>query len=172
LDRLFDALIEHGLNGDEVKGIAGLNATRFFDEIHREFGAVAHTEDEMLRPIAVECDSISGESSGVPGAVCDHFVLRQGVTLPPTSRQRIRLKDVVSVPKTLEIFGEPDVPWQVEGQNLAGKILFHRFVQLDGRGVGTMSLPQNRGLTRLFLSPTRKSELKETVVWGRPNPAS
>ena len=172
LDRLFDALIEQGLSVDDVKGIAGQNATRFFDELHREFGAVSHTEDEMLRPIPIECDSVTGESDGLLSSACDHFVVRGGVTLPPSSRQRVRLKDVVSIPGALEIFGEPDVPWQVEGQNLAGKILFHRFVQLDGRGRGTMTLPENRNLTRLFLSPTRKSELREAVVWGRPGPAS
>ncbi len=143
---------------------------RFFDELHREFGAVSHTSDDMLRPLAVECESVAGESDGAPTAACDGFVLRAGSRLPPSSRHRVRLKDVISLPVTLEIFGEPGVPWQVEGQNLEGKILFHRFVKLDDSGSGTMGLPQNRNLIRLFLSPTRKSDLKEVVVWGRPNP--
>ena len=166
LDRLFDALIEQGLSRAEIKGIMGENATRFFDELNRKFGAVTYTEEEMYRPIAVECDSVTGEREGLAAAACDGYIHRAGTRLTPASRHRVRIKDVVSLPVALEVFGEPGDPWQVEGQNLQGKILFHRFVQLDDAGTGTMSLPQNRRLTRLFLSPTRSSELKEAVIWG------
>jgi hypothetical protein len=167
LTRLWDALIEQGFTDDEIKGVMGENSTRFFDELFREFGAIDHTEDEMLRPLAVDCDGVMGEVVGIPNTACDGFVLVDGSRLAPSSRHRIRLRDVSSSPMTLEIFGEPDARWQVEGQNLAGKILFHRFVQLSLDGVGRMGLPKERNLTRLFLSPTRTSTLKEAVVWGK-----
>ena len=168
LPRLWDALVEQGFTDDELKGVMGENSTRFFDELHREFGAVSHTPEEMLRPLPVDCDGVMGEQAGIPNTACDGFVLADGTRLPPTSRHRFRLKDVASTPVSLEIFGEPGARWQVEGQNLAGKILFHRFVQLSASGSGQMELVKNRNLTRLFLSPTQISTLNEAVIWGRP----
>ena len=97
---------------------------------------------------------------------CDRYLRNPGAVIPPASKLKVRVRDMAMTPVTLELFGEPDVPWQVEGQNLEGKILFHRFVKLDETGVGSMSLPQNRNLTRMFFSPTRASALREVAVWG------
>ena len=70
-------------------------------------------------------------------------------------------------PVQLELFGVPGTPWQVEGQNLEGKVLFNRIVALDDDGRGVLLLPSGRNLARLFFTPTRPSALREAVVWGR-----
>jgi membrane dipeptidase len=167
LPRLRQALGRQGLSGEEVAGLFGENAARFFAELTRSFGAVKHREDQILRPIAIECDVVMGESEGLAAPACNGYLTDSGAAIPPASRHRVRLKDMALNPVTLEIFGESSVPWQVEGQNLEGKILFHRIMQLDDQGSGSISLPYDRNLTRIFFSPTRKSALKEVVVWGR-----
>ncbi|MCP4680679.1 MAG: amidohydrolase family protein [Deltaproteobacteria bacterium] len=163
---LKEALKRQGLGDSEIAAIMGGNAVRLFEEVERERGAVRLTRDEILRPVALECDAVVGEYDGYPGLVCDKQLLDRGPTLPPASRQKIRLKDMSLSPVRLELFGEPGTPWQIEGQNLAGKILFTRVVALDGNGTGELSLPSRRNLTRLFCSPTRSSHLREAVVWG------
>ncbi len=163
---LKEAFMRQGLDDGEIAAIMGGNAVRLFTEVERERGAVRMTRDEILRPVEVECDAVIGEYDGYPGLVCDKQLLDRGPTLPPASRQKIRLKDTKLSPVRLELFGEPGTPWQIEGQNLAGKVLFTRVVALDGKGRGQISLPARRNLIRIFCSPTRSSHLREAVVWG------
>ncbi len=168
LPRLAEALQAQGLSVGEIEGIFGDNVARLFEETSRKYGEVRLTEDEILRPVTAECESVIGEFSGSLPASCDRFVRASGAVIPPASKLKVRIRDMAMTTVQLELFGEPGVPWQAEGQNLEGKILFHRFVKLDDEGKGTMSLPQNRNLTRMFFSPTRASALREVVVWGRP----
>lgn len=167
LPSLRRALSGQGLTDKEIAGLFGDNAAGFLEDLSRDFGAVQHTADQILRPVAMDCESVVGESEGLPTLACNHYLRDTAAVIPPGSRHKVRIKNMTLQPVSLELFGEPGLRWQVEGQNLAGKILFHRFVQLDGDGVGSISLPADRNLTRMFLSPTRASALREAVVWGR-----
>ncbi len=162
-----EALKGQGLSDDEIKKIFGDNARRFFEEVERERGAVALVRDDILRPIPIECDGAIGEFEGVLAASCNGTITDRGAMLEAGSRQKARLTNVKRSPVRLELFGDPGTPWQVEGQNLDGKVLFKRVIALDDSGNATVPLPQNRGLVRLFFSPTRTSGLREIVVWGR-----
>ena len=165
------ALARQGLSEVEIRGVFGENAARFLKSASATFGARDRTVDDILRPAALECDFVSGGGEGRPAAACNGLVRDAGAVIRPSGRIRIRLRDMTVSPVTLEIFGEPRVPWQLEAQNLAGKILFHRTIQLDDDGVGAAPVPSDRNLTRVFLSPTRVSTLKEAVIWGRgPSP--
>jgi hypothetical protein len=164
---LSEALEIQGLSVSEIKGVLGENAARLFEETSRQYGEVKLTEDEILRPVTADCESVIGEFDGSLAISCDRYLRKPGALIPPASKLKVRIRDMAMTPVTLELFGEPEVPWQVEGQNLEGKILFHRFVKLDHTGNGSMSLPQDRNLTRMFFSPTRASALREVVVWGR-----
>ncbi len=168
ISKLRDALIRQGVTESEVDGVFGTNAARFLKSALGEFGATERTLDEILRPLATDCDFVSGPFEGKPGSSCNGYVRDGGTLLTPSSRHRFRMLEVSSSPVTLEIFGDPNDLWQVEAQNLSGKILFHHIVQLDDRGMGTLSLTTATGLTRLFLNPTRATALKEAVIWGRP----
>jgi membrane dipeptidase len=167
LPSLTNALVRQGLSDSEIAGILGGNAQRVFVEVERERGTAKVLDDEVLRPLPIDCETVIGEFKGSPAVACDSYLLKNGAELPALSKQRIRLKDVKSTPVKFEIFGEPDTLWQVEGQNLEGKVLLNRIVQLDARGRGVLSMPGKRNLTRLFCSPTRMSTLREVVVWGR-----
>jgi hypothetical protein len=167
ISKLRDALQRQGMSDLEIDGVFGVNAARFLKSAFVEFGEIARTSDEILRPLAQECDFISGAFEGKPGSSCNNYVRDTGTQLTPSSRHRFRIQDTASSPVTLEIFGDPNVLWQVEAQNLAGKILFHHIVQLDNTGTGSLSLASGKGLVRLFLNPTRVSALKEAVIWGR-----
>lgn len=168
LPRLDDALMRQGVTESEIDGIFGANAVRFLRKAGAALGSTERTTEDILVPAAVECDFVDGPFEGQPAAACNGFVRDAGTVIPPGSRQRFRLRDMAVFPVSMEIFGEPGVLWQVEAQNLAGKILFHRMIQLDDAGVGSLPLPTDRNLTRLFLSPTRVSTLKDAVIWGRP----
>ncbi|MDJ0765570.1 MAG: membrane dipeptidase [Myxococcota bacterium] len=167
LPMLKNALVHQGLSDVEISGIFGKNAADLFSEIERDYGALKITREDILRPIEAECDAITGEYEGLSTGACNGFIIDSGPTLVPTSRIRLRIKDMTLSPVQLEIFGEPSTPWQIEGQNLSGRILFTRVVALDNSGRGLLPLPANRNLTRLFCSPTRTSSLKEAVVWGK-----
>ncbi len=167
LSRLKNELAKQGMGDDEINAVFGANAARFFEEVERERGVVALTRDEILRPIPVECDGVVGESEGSAGLACNGLVLDQGARLAPSSRQKIRVRDMARAPVRLELFGEAGTPWQIEGQNLNGRVLLNRVIVLDDRGRGILPLPSGRNLTRLFCSPTRPSALNEIVVWGR-----
>ncbi len=161
------ALERQGMGDEEIAGVLGNNAARLFEDVERKRGALRYSRDEILRPLDVDCDGVIGEFEGSPALACNRYLLDRGPTLPPTSRQKIRLRDMSSQTVRLELFGDVGTPWQVEGQNLAGKVLFTRIVALDENGRGELSLPSGRNLTRLFCSPTRTSSLREVVVWGR-----
>lgn len=154
-----------GWTDQEVRGVMGANAWHVLGTCLA--GARSEAPPEALRAIATECDSVIGESVGSPGSACNGFILEQGVELPPSSKQRFRLTDMASEPVRLELFSEAQGIWQVEAQNVDGRPLTTRVVQLDDRGRGEVALPKGRGLARIFVSPTRRSILKEAVVWGR-----
>jgi membrane dipeptidase len=162
-----EALLAAGLTGEEVLGVLGGNAAALMEAVEARQGAAEAGREEPLRPITVECESVIGESEGVALRACDGYVVAPGPTLGPATRQRLRLLEVARTPVKVEIFGEAGTPWQVEAQDLGGKVLMRRVVALDRDGVGSLPLPSDRGLVRLFLSPTRRSVLREAVVWGR-----
>jgi hypothetical protein len=110
---------------------------------------------------------VTGEFSGAASKSCDGYIHEKGPVLMPTSRQKFRIKDMSKTAVRLEIFGVPNTPWQIEVQNLEGKILVKRGVLLDDDGRSTISLPGKRRITRIFLFPTRPSVLYEAIVWGR-----
>jgi hypothetical protein len=167
LPDLTERLREEGLGDAEINGVLGGSAARVLEAAERKLGAAEVAGQELLRPIALECDVVSGEFDGAPLQTCDRLLLRAGPTLQAASRQKLRLREMDRMPARLELFGEPGTPWQVEAQNLDGKVLLHRVVALDQTGSGTLPLPAKRNLTRIFLSPTRPSALREAVVWGR-----
>jgi hypothetical protein len=166
LPALQQALKQQGLTDGEIDGFMGGNARRILEESERSHGSVKFVEDEILRPIDIECDVVIGEHEGTASLACNKYLLDNGPVLPPQSRHKTRIRDMTRRPARLELFGEPSTPWQVEGQNLAGRTLFNRIVALDEAGRGQLSLPADRNLTRLFCSPTRTSSLHEIVVWG------
>jgi membrane dipeptidase len=166
LPALRQALKQQGLTDGEIDGFMGGNARRILEESERSHGSVKFVEDEILRPIDIECDVVIGEHEGTASLACNKYLLDNGPVLPPQSRHKTRIRDMTRRPARLELFGEPSTPWQVEGQNLAGRTLFNRIVALDEAGRGQLSLPADRNLTRLFCSPTRTSSLHEIVVWG------
>jgi membrane dipeptidase len=163
---LKQALKQQGLTNGEIDGFFGGNARRILEESERSHGTVNFIEDEILRPIDMECDVVIGDYEGVATLACNRYLMDKGPVLPPQSRHKVRIRDMKRRPVKLELFGEPRTPWQVEAQNLEGKTLFNRIVALDEEGRGTLSLPSGRNLTRLFCSPTRTSQLHEIVVWG------
>jgi membrane dipeptidase len=167
LPALTAALRSEGLTDDEIRGVLGGNALRVIEGAERKLGATEVAGRELSRPIALECDVVLGDFDGAPIQSCDHYLLRSGPVLPPASRQKLRLREMDRIPDRLEVFGEPGTPWQVEAQNLEGKVLVRRVVALDDKGHGTLPLPAKRNLARIFLSPTRPSALREAVVWGR-----
>jgi membrane dipeptidase len=166
LPALRQALKQQGLTDGEIAGFMGGNARRLLEESERSHGSVKFVEDEIVRPIDIECDVVIGEYQGTASLACNKYLLDKGPVLPPRSRHKVRIRDMTRRPATLELFGEPRTPWQVEGQNLEGKTLFNRIVALDEGGRGRLSLPSDRNLTRIFCSPTRTSTLNEIVVWG------
>jgi membrane dipeptidase len=166
LPALRQALKQQGLIDEEIAGFMGGNARRVLEESERSHGSVKFVEDEILRPIDIECDVVIGEYEGTASLACNKYLLDKGPVLPPQSRHKARIRDMTRRPARLELFGEPRTPWQVEGQNLEGKTLFNRIVALDEAGRGRLSLPSDRNLTRIFCSPTRTSTLSEIVVWG------
>lgn len=161
------ALLEAGLPPAEIEGVLGGNALRLIDAAERRQEPSAVSGRAPERPINVDCEFYVGEIEGVPVAVCDHDLLGDGPRLPPESRIRLRLQDMRRTPSRVEIFGEPGTPWQVEAQDLDGKVLVLRGVALDERGRGSLPMPAGRNLARIFLSPTRESVLREAVLWGR-----
>ena len=156
-----------GFTSSELAGIFGDNALHFLHNVSAKQGAAESTGNELLRPIAMDCELMSGEFSGSPLASCDTALLVDGPTLGPSARQRFRLKEMNRTPVLLEVFGVPGTPWQVEAQDLDGEILLKRGVLLDNSGRGSIPLPGAEKLTRVFLSPTRPSILREAVIWGR-----
>ena len=167
LPELTARLGREGFTRDEVVAILGGNAVRALESAEAGRGAAESASSTPVRPIPVDCDSVSGDFSGELAAACDGYVLDGGTSLAAASVQRFRLRDMTYRPESIEIFGEPGTPWQVEGQDLSGRVLLRRIVALGADGRGTLSLAEGRNLTRLFLSPTRASALREAVVWGR-----
>jgi microsomal dipeptidase-like Zn-dependent dipeptidase len=167
LSKLTEALARQGLSDSEIAGIMGENALRVFTESAKNRGMMELPMGDVLRPVPMDCDSVTGEKDGEAELACDGFLTEHGATLSPSSRQRFRIQDKSREPISLELWGDPGIPWQVEAQNLSGKVLFHRMVQLDEQGSGSVFLPTGRDLTRLFCSPTRPASLKEVVIWGR-----
>ena len=164
---LTEYLIKMGLSTDEIINFLGGNALRLLDAAERRVEPSALGGRSPQRPIAIDCDSVSGEVAEAPATACDHDLLDNGPRLSPTGRIRLRLRDMQRIPERIEIFGEPGTPWQVEAQDLDGGILVRRVVALDERGRGSLPMPAGRNLTRIFLSPTRESTLREAVLWGR-----
>jgi membrane dipeptidase len=162
-----DALRAAGFDEGQVGGILSKNAGRLLESVEAKQGAAEDGRGEPLRPIPVECETTIGESRGVAQRSCDGRLTGAGFVLHAASRQRLRLQDMRHEPVRIEIFGEPGTPWQVEAQNLEGKVLMRRGVALDATGHGTLPLPSGRNLTRVFVSPTRESTLREAVLWGR-----
>ncbi len=167
LPKLIEALRAAGWTGEEIDGLLGGNARAFFERVERRVGTAEIAEREPGRPIALECETLIGEVEGAPALACDGYLSRPAAELPPESRQRFRLQEMDRTPLRLELFGDPGTPWQVEAQNLEGDVIVQRVVMIDESGRGSLSMPADRGLTRLFLSPTRPSALREAVVWGR-----
>jgi microsomal dipeptidase-like Zn-dependent dipeptidase len=167
LPEFTESLGREGFTRQEIDAVLGGNAARALEAAEAGQGAAESSAATPVRPIGVECDFASGDFSGDLKTACDGYVLDGGAKLAASSVQRLRLKEMTFAPTALEIFGEPGTPWQIEGQALDGKVLFRRIVALGEGGRGEMSLPENRNLTRIFLSPTRASTLREAVVWGR-----
>jgi membrane dipeptidase len=161
LPALTAALLARGLPEATVRGLAGDNAARVLGHEPPE------RAEERLRPVALDCESVIGEFEGALGSACDGYVLDEGPRIPPGSRLKARLADVRRSPLRLEIFAEPGTPFQVEGQNLEGKVLFTHMVVVEKDGSGVLALKPGRNLTRVFLAPTRPTSVREVVVWGQ-----
>jgi membrane dipeptidase len=161
------ALLDAGLSAAETEGVLGGNALRLIDAAERRQEPWAGSGLTPERPIDVDCEFHVGEIEGVPVAACDHDLLGVGPRLPPATRIRLRLQEMRRTPSRVEIFGEAGTPWQVEAQDLDGKVLVLRVVALDEQGRGSLPMPAGRNLARIFLSPTRESVLREAVLWGR-----
>lgn len=167
LPSLTERLWREGFAREEIDGILGGNALRVLEAVEAGQGAAESSAREPVRPIGAECDSVSGDHAGEPAGACDGTVLSGGPRLAASSVLRVRLREMAYSPKSIELFGEAGTPWQVEGQDLDGRVLLRRIVALGADGRGELPLPKDRNLTRLFLSPTRESALREAVVWGR-----
>jgi len=167
LPALTARLVEEGWTAEEISAALGGNAVRALEAAEAGQGAAEASQRTAFRPVPLECDAVSGEFSGELATACDGAVLAAGPKLAASSAQRLRLKDARLTPVKLELFGEPGTPWQIEAQDLSGKVLVRRIVALDGAGRGELPLPEKRNLARLFVSPTRASVLNEAVVWGR-----
>ncbi len=167
LPALTEALRQQGFSDAEIRLVLGDNAARLLEESERVQGTVHFTPSDILRPIGVDCDSVIGAFEGVAPKACNRALLDEGPRMPPQSKQKFRIKEVARTPQELELFGDPGTRWQVEGQNLVGKSLFTRILQLDRSGKGRLPLPANRNLTRIFCSPTRTAALREVVIWGQ-----
>lgn len=167
LPKLAKKMRENGFSNLEVEAVFGQNAKRYFENVAAQSGTAEMSNKEVLRPIELECETVIGEFQGSPIASCDNRIVAVEGTIRPGSRQKFRLRNMALAPVELEIFGVPDTPWQVEAQDLSGKVLIKRGIRLDENGTGYLPLPANRNLTRLFLNPTRPSKLREVVIWGR-----
>lgn len=167
LPELTARLAREGWSPEELSAALGGNALRVLEAAEAGQGSAEASLRTPLRPIPITCDAVSGEFSGALDAACDGYVLADGPKLAASSAQRLRLEDVRLAPAKLELFGEPGTPWQVEAQDLSGKVLIRRIVALGPDGRGELPLPEKRKLTRLFVFPTRVSVLREAVVWGR-----
>lgn len=167
LPDLAAALSRAGLDREEVDGVMGNNAMRVLAAVEAKQGAAEAGRAEPLRPLPVDCEAVMGDSTGAALRACDGRLTGSDFTLGAATRQRFRLQDMRFEPVRIEIFGEPGTPWQVEAQNLEGKVLVRRGVALDEKGLGSLPLPSGRNLTRVFVSPTRESNLREAVIWGR-----
>jgi membrane dipeptidase len=163
---LAEKLVEAGFSSSELAKIFGQNARRFFENVASQQGTAEISTQQVLRPIDIECDTLIGEVSGIAMKSCDRRILEEGPMFEAASRQKFRIRDMSRKPIKLEVFGVPDTPWQVEAQDLSGKVLVKRVIRLDEHGTGQVPLPENRNLTRLFLNPARPSTLREVVVWG------
>ncbi|MDD5309408.1 MAG: membrane dipeptidase [Deltaproteobacteria bacterium] len=161
LPALTAALLGKGLPEATVRGLLGKNAERVLGH------EPSDKAEERLRPILLDCESIIGEFEGALASACDGAVLADGPRIPPGSRLKARLVDVRRSPLKLEIFAEPGTPFQVEGQNLEGKVLFTHMVVVEKDGSGVLPLKPGRNLTRVFLAPTRPASLREVVIWGQ-----
>ncbi len=167
LPALTAALIKAGFSARESGLVLGGNARRLLLEVEARQGAAEAGRLEPLRPIEVECESMTGGVSGQVSGACDGYLFGSGPLFEAATRLRLRIQDMRRAPVRVEIFGEANTPWQVEAQNLEGKVLMRRGVALDEDGRGVLPLPEGRNLARVFLSPTRPSILWEAVLWGR-----
>ncbi len=167
LPRLTELLASRGVSPRELSGLLGHNALRVLEAAQdRGRDAPAASADDLLRPVTISCDTATEALSGVAQDACDGNIITGTLVLKPLGQLKVRIRDASRSPVKLEVFGEPGVPWQLEGQNLEGRVLFHRSVALDSRGRAEIPLPSNRNLTRIFFSPSRKAQLGEVVVWG------
>ncbi|NLN62623.1 MAG: hypothetical protein GX146_07050 [Myxococcales bacterium] len=167
LPTLRQRLRQEGFSDAELRAVFGENARRYFEAVETRQGSAEAASGPVLRPIATECDSATGEYTGALPQACDHYLRTPGPVLQPSARHRFRISDMTRTPIKLELFGVPKTPWQIEGQNLEGKVLIRRSVLLDDDGHGEIPMPSNQKLTRFFLFPTRPSHLDEAVLWGR-----
>ena len=166
LPALVTKMKKAGFSPEEIEAVFGGNGKRYLENVAAQQGTAELNSEPVLRPIAIDCDTLIGDVKGIALKSCDTRVLEEGPSFSPASRQKFRLRDMTRKPRMLEVFGVPDTPWQVEAQDLSGKSLVKRVVRLNENGVGQIPLPGNRNLTRLFLSPARPSTLREVVVWG------
>lgn len=166
LPRLTEMLAARGLAPDEIAGLLGENALRLLEAAQGGEPEAASFDDELARPLAVSCEGTVGAVSQATQNACDGNIVTSALVLKPSGNLKVRIRDMGRGPKKLELFGAPGVPWQLEGQNLQGRVLFHRSVALDRQGRAEIPLPSGRNLTRIFLSPSREARIDEVVVWG------
>lgn len=166
LPDFFEALRQRGWSEEDLSALKGENAWRVLGRVLNPGGG-GPDDEEALHPLSLECGLAVGEIEGTSSVACDGFVLGQGVNMPAESKLRLRLSDMRSEPVRLELFADPGTLWQIEGQNVNGRPLSTRLLQIDERGRASVSLPARRGMARVFVSPTRTASLHEAVVWGR-----
>ena len=166
LPSLVAKMKEADFSPEEIEAVFGGNAARYFKDVAAQQGTAELNTEPVLRPISLDCETLIGDVKGIALKSCDTRVLEEGPSFSAASRQKFRLRDMSRKPRMLEVFGVPDTPWQVEAQDLSGRILVKRVVRLNENGVGQIPLPGNKNLTRLFLNPARPSILREVVVWG------
>jgi hypothetical protein len=165
LANFFEALRQRGWSQEDLSALKGENAWRVLGRVLNPGGEPG--DEESLHPISLECGLVEGEIEGTSSVACDGFVLGQGVNMHADSKLRLRLSDMRSEPVRLELFADPGTLWQIEAQNVNGRPLSTRLLQIDERGCASVSLPARRGMARVFVSPTRSATLREAVVWGR-----
>ncbi|MBN2802328.1 MAG: membrane dipeptidase [Deltaproteobacteria bacterium] len=163
---LKDKLLEGGFSNDEINSIFYRNIQTFFKNVAERNSIADISGNEAVRPAEVDCDTVSGEFKGSPGEACNGYIFDNGVTLLSSSRLKLRVHSQLEL-NYLEIYGLPRTPWQIEAQNLNGDIALHRSVRLDESGVARISLPKNNRIVRIFISPTRPTQLREAVIWGK-----